>query len=328
MNPCRPSVLWVCLLAVLPLRLNADAVWADRSPHRSEFITVNNVRLHYLDWGGKGETILFLHGLGDTPHIYDDLAPKFTNQFRALGLTRRGHGQSEMPDSGYDTANRVEDIRQFLDALNIPRAVLVGHSAAGGEVTMFAGLHPGRAIKVVYLDAVFDTGTLELFRRMPPDMNPPETDPVSLDSWRRWQKQMNNGWSEAWEATLRVNFSSDGKTFLNQEKRSKALGLMLEGEARPDYTKIKSPALNITVVGFPSNMVNHFKALPEPRRKAMEEFLSDVKRIKAKDTDRFRQELPNGRVVVLANADHHCFIEREDEVLREMREFLTGQRDP
>jgi pimeloyl-ACP methyl ester carboxylesterase len=41
---------------------------------------VNNVRLHYLDWGGKGDTILFLHGLGDTPHIFDDIAPTFTNQ--------------------------------------------------------------------------------------------------------------------------------------------------------------------------------------------------------------------------------------------------------
>jgi pimeloyl-ACP methyl ester carboxylesterase len=38
------------------------------------FITVNDVRLHYLDWGGKGETLLFLHGMGDTAHIYDKFA--------------------------------------------------------------------------------------------------------------------------------------------------------------------------------------------------------------------------------------------------------------
>ena len=37
----------------------------------------------------------------------------------------------------------------------------------------------------------------------------------------------------------------------------------------------------------------------------------------------FRKAIPNGRVVMLTNADHHCFIDREDEVLREMRTFLA-----
>ena len=103
--------------------------------------------------------MLFLHGLGDTPHIFDDLAPKFTNQFRVLGLTRRGHGQSEKPQTGYDTATLVEDIRQFLDALKIERVVLVGHSIAGDELTRFAGVHPDRVIKLVYLDAAYDRAT-------------------------------------------------------------------------------------------------------------------------------------------------------------------------
>ena len=92
----------VLMLIAMTVALHADAQsdWTDKSPHKSRFITVNGVRLHYLDWGGKGDTMLFLHGLGDTAHIYDDLAPKFTNQFRVLGLTRRGHGQSEKPEAG------------------------------------------------------------------------------------------------------------------------------------------------------------------------------------------------------------------------------------
>src|SRR6266446_1918187 len=148
--------IWsVMMPMMLALSISAQSNSTDQSPHKSGFITANGVKLHYLDWGGKGETMLFLHGIGDTPHGFDDFAPKFTNQFRVLGLTRRGHGESEKPDSGYDTATRVEDIRQFLDALKIPRAVLVGHSAAGGELTMLAGVHPDRAIKLVYLDAVF-----------------------------------------------------------------------------------------------------------------------------------------------------------------------------
>jgi len=84
----------VVMPMMISLSVNAQSDWNDKSPHKSAFLTVNNVKLHYLDWGGAGETLLFLHGMGDTAHIYDDLAPKFTNQFRVLALTRRGYGQS------------------------------------------------------------------------------------------------------------------------------------------------------------------------------------------------------------------------------------------
>ena len=129
---------------VVALDAEAPSDSIDKSPDQTKFITVNGVRLHYLDWGGKGDTLLFLHGMGDTPHRYDDFAPKFTNQFRVLGLTRRGHGESEIPETGYDTATLVEDIRQFLDALKIQRVVLAGHSFAGDELTRFAVVHPDR----------------------------------------------------------------------------------------------------------------------------------------------------------------------------------------
>src|SRR5213592_1719977 len=117
----QTKIWWVVMPMVIAVSVGAQSDRTDKSPHKPGFLTVNNVKLHYLDWGGNGDTLLFLHGMGDTAHIYDALAPRFTNQFRVLGLTRRGHGESQVPESGYDTATRVEDIRQFLDALNISR---------------------------------------------------------------------------------------------------------------------------------------------------------------------------------------------------------------
>jgi pimeloyl-ACP methyl ester carboxylesterase len=314
---------WLLVATMLALHANAQSEWTDKSPHRSQFIRVNGVKLHYLDWGGKGETMLFLHGIGDTPHIFDVLAPKFTNQFRVLGLTRRGHGESEIPDTGYDTATRVEDIRQFLDALKVPRAIMVGHSAAGNELSLFAITHPDRAIKLVYLDAAFYIdGQLELFERMLrelPEFSPSAADNESLDSIRRWYQRMNQGWSEAWEATLRVNLANS-----NPERRNRALTLMFQTEARPDHTKIKSPALMITVINPGAYSVKQFKSLTEERRKAVDDFLTEARQMKEKEIELFRKAIPNGRVVMLTNADHHCFIHREDEVLREMRAFLKN----
>src|SRR5207244_3875191 len=110
--------------------------------------------------------------------------PKFTNQFRVLGLTWRGHGQSEMPETGYDTATLVEDIRQFLDALNIERVILVGHSLAGDQLTRFAGAHPNRVIKLVYLDAAHDrAGLPAIHKQLPSELSPAKSDLESPDTF-------------------------------------------------------------------------------------------------------------------------------------------------
>jgi pimeloyl-ACP methyl ester carboxylesterase len=71
-------------------------------------------------------------------------------------------------------------------------------------------------------------------------------------------------------------------------------------------------------------MASQLKDLPEERRKAVDNFLSVFKRSKEKEIERFHKELPGGRVVVFTNSDHHCFIDKESEVVREMRDFLRN----
>jgi non-heme chloroperoxidase len=69
--------------------------------------------------------MLFLTGMGVTPHTFDNLAPQFTPRFRVLGFTRRGLGKSDKPATGYDTATLTDDVRGFLDALPLERVTLV-----------------------------------------------------------------------------------------------------------------------------------------------------------------------------------------------------------
>ena len=123
---------------------------------RDAFARLPGVTLHYVDWGGTGPHLLFLTGLGDSAHAFDSLAPQFTDRARVLGLTRRGQGQSDAPESGYDPPTLASDIRAFLDLLGIEKATLVGFSAAGSEMTYFAGAYPQRIDKLVYLDAAND----------------------------------------------------------------------------------------------------------------------------------------------------------------------------
>ncbi len=58
----------------------------DKSPHKSNFVQVNGIQLHYLDWGGKGDVMLFLAGLGCNAHNFDDFAPRFSDKFHVMAL--------------------------------------------------------------------------------------------------------------------------------------------------------------------------------------------------------------------------------------------------
>jgi pimeloyl-ACP methyl ester carboxylesterase len=306
-----PRALWLSWSLVFTLQIHAQSDSADQSSHQSRFVTVNNVKLHYLDWGGQGDTLLFLHGMGATPHVYDRLAPKFTNQFRVLGLTRRGHGQSEIPETGYDTATLVEDIRQFLEALKIRRVVLAGHSFAGDELTRFGVAHPDRVIKLVYFDSAYDHSRVpENLRFKPlhgggPELFPNQEESDSPDGARRWT----------------------GRLF--GEERGRVIYSMMQGtySATAEYGKIKAPALAFFAVGY-QKVVDRAETLPEPQRTTALEFLKAQRKYHEQEIEHFRKEIPSARVVVLTNADHDVFIDREDEVLREMRAFLAATGPP
>ena len=159
--------------AVAPAFLGCSAAQVQPAPCASRFAVVDGVRLHYLDWGGEGEALLFLAGTGDTAHAFDDLAPHFTDHFHVLALTRRGFGKSDKPSSGYDIPTLTDDVRGFLDEQHIDRANFVCHSAGGDEVTLFASTYPERTGKVVYLEAAYDRSAvrdLELSDPMGPDV--------------------------------------------------------------------------------------------------------------------------------------------------------------
>jgi pimeloyl-ACP methyl ester carboxylesterase len=133
----------------------ASSSTAVLTPPSDQFVTVNHVRLHWLDWGGRGPVLLFLAGLGDSVHRFDTLAPKLTDRYRALGFTRRGQESSEKP-ARYDLPTLANDIRAFIDRLGIQRVALIGHSIAGAEMTQFATMYPTRLTALVYLDAAYD----------------------------------------------------------------------------------------------------------------------------------------------------------------------------
>jgi len=141
-----------CLAAVC-LAQEAPA-WRDPSPHSVVFVNVgNNINLEVLDWGGSGRPLVLLAGIGNTAHVFDEFAPKLTGSHRVYGITRRGHGASSAPSSGYSADSLGDDVRAVVDSLKLNRPVLVGHSIAGEELSSVGTRHPEEIAGLIYLEA-------------------------------------------------------------------------------------------------------------------------------------------------------------------------------
>jgi parallel beta-helix repeat protein len=125
-------------------RQQPDVVHAD-------FVETRGIRLHYLDFGGAGLPLIFVHDWYEDAHTWTTMAPAYADAYRVLAMTRRGYGESDDVGWGYDVATQSEDILGFMDALGIERAVIVGRHPTTQDMTWIAEHHPERLAGLVYL---------------------------------------------------------------------------------------------------------------------------------------------------------------------------------
>jgi pimeloyl-ACP methyl ester carboxylesterase len=118
------------------------------------FAETENVRLHYLEHGGEGPTLLLLPGLTANAYSFGGLwQAGLSDRIRVLAVDLRGRGQSEAPDGPYDVATHAHDVLGLMDALDIDKAIVGGHSFGGLISYYLAANHPSRLSKCVAMDA-------------------------------------------------------------------------------------------------------------------------------------------------------------------------------
>ena len=109
-------------------------------PPVGRFIEIDGQRVHYLE-EGEGRPILMIHGLGGTlHHLRRPLMEAFGEGYRLIALDRPGSGYStRAAGSGASLADQARFIAKFIDALNLDRPLLVGHSL-GGAISLATAL--------------------------------------------------------------------------------------------------------------------------------------------------------------------------------------------
>jgi non-heme chloroperoxidase len=308
----------------------------DKSPHESNFVNVNGINLHYLDWGRNGDVLLFLAGMGCNAHIFDQLAPRFIDQFHVLALTRRGHGESDHPETGYDVDTLTDDLRQFLDSLGIEKVILTGHSMASVELSHFSALYPERILKLIFLDAAFDRSSAfyknmveknPLRKIQPPGVN---EDYYSVEDYFASIKRDYPAMAAIWGDLIQeqglheITQNPEGKVV---DKMTDSITQALQNTLKtyvPEDSKIKVPTLCIYAI---SNVGYYISDdwMTEEQKAQIREFFETVNDPWLKENiEQFQRNIRHAQVVVIPEGHHYCFIKEEERVYEAMRKFLLG----
>lgn len=305
----------------------ADCV--DVTPHEVTFVTVEpGVQLEVLDFGGSGEAMVLLTGLGDNAHVWDGFAYQFTDYFRVIGITRRGFGRSDKPEDGYDVGTRVRDDIEVLDHFGIDKAVFVGHSLAGSELSELGLAYPDRVDKLVFLDAA-DLAERFVFPEEP--AAPPYTDEDgrSLPIYQAASARLEGFRRPNAAACNAFTFSPSG-TFGDSVTPDDINAKLLAGVKRQrpvDWQKIRAPRLAIFATFSREHLLPWYWYLSDEQQAVFDRAWPPIVKWHEDSIQRFREHAPDHPEPIvreLPGAPHYIYISNEDLVVREMLEFLLG----
>ncbi|BFI97340.1 MAG: alpha/beta hydrolase [Rhodanobacter sp.] len=110
-------------------------------------IALPHLTLAALEWGEPSATpLLALHGWLDNAGSFATLAPFLATHYRVIALDLPGHGHSDHLPAGasYHYVDHVRIVLTALDALELPRCQLLGHSLGAGIASLLAAAAPSR----------------------------------------------------------------------------------------------------------------------------------------------------------------------------------------
>jgi pimeloyl-ACP methyl ester carboxylesterase len=119
-------------------------------------LAANGINFHYQQ-SGDGADVLLIHGVTGDLSIWFlcEAMGALGRTFRVTAYDLRGHGYSDVPPDGYTSADQAHDLLAIMNALDIDRAMLLGHSF-GAVIAMHAAiLFPDRIDALVLSDPCF-----------------------------------------------------------------------------------------------------------------------------------------------------------------------------
>ena len=190
------------MLRSLLLCCVTSAIAVQAQPPKEGRLDVNGASIFYLDSGGSGVPVVFLHAATGSVETWEKQIPAVTGAgYRFIAFDRRGWGKSttgRVPDTA------AGDLLALLDHLKIARCHLLGTAAGGFVAFDFAVAYPQRLRSLIIANSIGgleDKELLDLGRRIRPpqfDALPPEmkelgptfraADAAGTELWLQFEK--------------------------------------------------------------------------------------------------------------------------------------------
>jgi len=264
---------------------------------------VNDITLHYLDWGpADAPPVVLLHGITGHARVWDHLAARLVPGRRVLALDQRGHGDSDpAPDDDYRVGTMADDVAAFVGSLRIDRFALLGHSMGGRIAIKYAADHAARLERLVIVDIGPDINLAGLQRVR--DMMAKSPERIASEDW-------------AVEYIRRANPLQD--LDMLRERVRHGLKRLPDGELTWKYAK----GLRDMMREGRRDAVDLWEPLPRIPCPTLVVRGAESDILSAEVAKKMAERLPDGRVVEIAGAGHTVPADRPEEFVRQIRAFL------
>ena len=118
-----------------------------------KYLELHGDRVAYRDVGDADEVLLLIHGMAGSSETWRAVIPQLSRKYRVIAPDLLGHGQSDKPRGDYSLGAFAVWLRDFLDALDIREATVIGHSFGGGVALQFAHQHKEYCRRLVLISS-------------------------------------------------------------------------------------------------------------------------------------------------------------------------------
>lgn len=220
-------------------------------------LELTGFRMAVREAPGPRRPFLLVHGLSSNARLWDGVARRLAAAgHEVVAVDQRGHGLSEQPESGYDTATAAADLAELVAARGWTgdrEPVVAGQSWGGNVVLTLAAVHGGVAAV-----ALVDGGWIHLSERFPTfEECWAQLEPPVFDGWTRaGLEERATGWNSDWpeegRRAMLANFAElpDGtvRPHLSREHHRDIVHSLWLDDPRPLYEQVAVPVLLMPAV--------------------------------------------------------------------------------
>ena len=262
-------------------------------------VQVDDHQWVYLD-GGKGETILFVHGFGAEKDRWGTFLPAFSKSYRLIVPDLPGFGEnSRVPTARFDIPSQVKRLSRFIEAIGLDKFNVVGISMGGYISAYYASEHPEKVKSLCLLDAAGVDS------------------PMPSDLWRQYRKDGKIPFlyrtTDEFNGLMRLLFYRPPwlpdrfKDYVVQQGdrdydfREKILREMVEGGMNLLESRLPKIQARTLIIWGANDRIVHVSSV-----------------------EKFQEGLRNSQTVILDQCGHIPYFEKAKETRRAYRRFLAG----